>query len=552
MSVPESSFAELLSQYEQERTAARDAAEALPGTVISITGDQIFVDIGRKREGVIDAAQLRDAKGELKVSPGDAVQVTVTGRGPDGCYALSTVRVHTPKDWSSLEQAFADKAIIAGVVEEVIKGGLKVDVGARAFLPASRSGARDAAELEKLVGQQIRCRILQLDVPNEDVVVDRRSVLEEEENQIRQVRFSALQEGAIVRGTVRSVTDFGAFVDLGGFDGLLHVTDMAWTRVAKPADAVSVGDSIEVKILKIDPQAHKLSLGLKQLQPDPWDLAVEKFKAGDRVRGRITRVADFGAFVELEPGVEGLIHVSELSWSKKSRRAADIVSAGELVEVVILGVNSAERRISLGLRQALGDPWLEAGKKYPPGTVIEKPVTTLANFGAFVEIEEGLEGMIHIADITAEKRLNHPNEMLAVGKTVRAVVLGLDAERRRIKLGMKQLEPTDIDEYIREHKPGDTVSGRLVDVGSSTARVELGDGVFARCYLEKAAAAAEAPRKEPGKADLTSLTAMLSDRWKKGAAASTTPELPKAGQIRQFRIRALDPERKTIDVELAG
>jgi len=275
-----------------------------------------------------------------------------------------------------------------------------VDIGMRAFMPASRSGTRDQAELDKLVGQEIQCRITKLDKEKDDIVVDRRVVLEEAIAEARQKAFEQVVEGAVVKGTVRNVTDFGAFVDLGGFDGLLHVTDMAWNRIAKPSDVLKNGDVIEVKVLKLNRDTRKISLGLKQLQPDPWSLVGEKYKTGDRVKGRVTRLMDFGAFVEVEPGIEGLIHLSEMSWTKRVRKPADVVQKDEMVEAVVLGVNPAEKRISLGLKQALGDPWEEAQKKYAVGAIVEAPVTNLAKFGAFVDLGDGIEGMIHIGDMS--------------------------------------------------------------------------------------------------------------------------------------------------------
>jgi small subunit ribosomal protein S1 len=435
-----------------------------------------------------------------------------------------------------------------------VKGGLRVDVGMPAFLPASRSGTRDQADLEKLVGQEIQCRIIKLDTASEDVVVDRRVILEQEEARAREQRFGELQEGAVVRGTVRSITDFGAFVDLGGVDGLLHVTDMAWQRVAKPSDVVAVGDAVEVKVLKVNPEGKRISLGLKQLAPDPWSLAAERFHTGDRVQGKVSRLTDFGAFVELMPGVDGLIHISEMSWAKKVRKPSDILKAGEMVEAVVLGVNAAERRISLGLKQALGDPWEDALKKYAVGAVAEGPVTSLTNFGCFIDLGGGIDGMIHISDITSEKRLNHPREALTAGQTVKAVVLEVDRERRRIKLGIKQLEPSSADEYIAEHKVGDAVTGRIVEASGSRAKVELGEGVFAECQMrEEASSAAAAAEQSSSKADLGSLTAMLSAKWKQGpAAASASKEQARAGQIRSFKIVKLDQANKKIEVELAG
>jgi small subunit ribosomal protein S1 len=333
-------------------------------------------------------------------------------------------------------------------------------------------------------------------------------------------------------------------------DGLLHVTDMSWVRVGKPSDVVAVGDSVEVKILKVDPASRRISLGLKQLTPEPWAAAQDKHKAGDRIRGKVTRVADFGAFVELEPGIEGLVHLSDLSWSKKARKPSDVLKPGQLVEVVILNVNPAERRIALSLKQALGDPWEDAVQRFAPGTLVEGIVSNLAKFGAFVELAEGIEGMIHIGDMSAEKRLTHPQEVLKAGERVRALVLELDREKRRIRLGLKQLQPTTADEYIAEHKVGDTVSGRIVEVQRGTAKVEVADGVFATCALSAKQQAGAEAAVENGRPDLASMTAMLSARWKQGK--TTVAEPAKAGQIRTFRVAALDASGKRIELELAG
>jgi small subunit ribosomal protein S1 len=540
MSANDNSFGDILSQFEQTH---RSRGETVEGTVMTVTADSVFVDIGRKMDGALP----RDP--EVNLKPGTKLLVSIRGRDEDGTYQLSTIKVETPRDWSALEAAFTGKKIIGGTVTEVVKGGLRVDVGVRAFMPASRSGVREQAEMEKLIGQQIECRITKLDTASEDVVVDRRSVLEERERATKEEVFGTLREGAVVRGTVRTLMEFGAFVDLGGIDGLLHVSDMAYTRNVKPSDVVAVGDTVDVKILKIGKDSKKISLGLKQLLPDPWSLVPEKFPLGSRVKGKVARVADFGAFVELEPGIEGLIHVSEMSWSKKNVRAQDVVKEGDHVEVVILGVNPADKRIALGLKQALGDPWEEALKKYPVGGQAEGKVTSLTKFGAFIDLGDNIEGMVHIGDISNEKRLNHPNEALKVGETVKAQVLEADKERRRIRLGIKQLIPTSIDEYIAEHKAGDPVSGRIVEVSGQKAKVELGEGVFGWAKLaseQKANTAAGG-----GKVDLGSMTAMLSQRWKSGGGGdAAAAEAPRAGQVRSFKILSVDAAAKRIDLEL--
>jgi small subunit ribosomal protein S1 len=544
------SFNDLLSQY--ERSHARkpeEGGKGFEGTVIAVSAESVFLDIGFKTEGILPLSAFPG--GGEPVKPGDKFPVTVKGRDPEGYYELTLGKVERPTDWAALEKAFAERATIAATVTGVVKGGLSLDVGVRAFMPASRSGVRDSAELEKLVGQEIRCRIIKLDVADEDVVVDRRAVAEEEERASKERRYSEIKEGETVTGVVRSLMDYGAFVDIGGVDGLLHVGDISWSRIDKPADVLSAGQEIEAKVLKVEPSRRRISLGLKQLQPYPWDAVAEKYKMGERVRGPVSRLTEFGAFVELEPGIEGLIHVSEMSWSRKMITPSAIVKPGETVETVILSVNPAERRISLGLKQALGDPWTEAAGRFPVGSVVEGPVVSLAKFGAFIQLAEGVEGMIHIGDITAERRLNHPQDMLKMGQSVRAQVLEIDTERRRLRLGMKQLVPTSLEEYIAEHKPGDRVTGRLADLSGGIARVELGEGIQGTCALPQEAPAEEGKPAE-AKVNLSSLSSMLQARWKGGTAlAKPKAEPVRAGQVRSFRIAKLDPAAKKIELELA-
>ncbi len=547
---PESteSFDQLLKQYERSHSRlTEDGGKQLEGTVVTVSADSVLLDIGFKSEGILPLADFQ-SKGEA-VNPGDKLLVSVKGRDADGYYLLSRTRVAVPKDWSALEQAFTAKSTLVGTVTGVVKGGLSVDVGVRAFMPASRSGTREAAELEKLVGQEIRCRITKLDVTDEDVVVDRRAVLEEEARSLKDKRYAGIQEGETVRGTVRSLMDYGAFVDLGDIDGLLHVSDISWSRVNKPEDVLTVGQEIEAKVLKLDAGKQRISLGMKQLQPHPWDSVPGKYNVGDRVRGAVTRVADFGAFVELEPGVEGLVHVSEMSWAKKVRTASDLVKPGEVVEAVILAVNTGERRISLGLKQALGDPWVGAAEKFPAGSAIEGTVTSLPKFGAFVQITEGVEGLVHISEITAEKRLNHPQEVLKLGQKVKAQVVSIDVEKRLIRLSMKQLLPTDMDEFLAEHKVGDVVTGRVYTISDSGAQVEFGSGVYGTCPPASGSAAASSRVGGGAAGNVSDLSSMLMARWKGGAASTTAAPHPfEVGQVRSFRITQLDPAAKLIQL----
>jgi len=545
---PTESFGEMLAEFEHAHSQKpHGASNQIEGTVVSLDADSVYLDIGYKTEGILlRNAFANDAEG---VAPGDKFPVTVKGRNSERYYELSRVQVAQAKDWSSLEEAFAQKATVSGTVTAVVKGGLTVDIGVRAFMPSSRSGTRDAAEMEKLVGQEITCRIIKLDTEEEDVVVDRRVVVEEQASSLLKSRLSELKDGDIVRGEVRSLTSYGAFVDLGGIDGLLHISDISWSRVNTPEDVVSVGEQLELKILSIDSESKRISLGLKQLLPEPWDAAVEKYQSGQRVTGTVTRLMDFGAFVELEPGIEGLIHVSEMSWVKKVRKPSDMLKTGDTVEAVILSVSSGERRISLGLKQALGDPWTEVPDKFPVGSEIEGPVTRLMKFGAFVQLMEGVEGLVHVSEITAERHVHHPQDVLRVGEVVKAQVLAIDVEKRQIKLSMKQLVPTGLGEYLEEHKEGDVVSGRVVEVGTEAAVVELGEGIRAACRIAKIAPVAAA--SSVGGLDLSSLTSMLNARWKGGAvAAGSTPEALGEGQIRSFRLVKLDHEGKLIELEL--
>jgi len=550
VSEPNESFKDILSQFEQSKSRKpQEAGKGREGTVIAVTVDSVLVDIGFKTEGILPLAAFQGA-GEA-VKAGDKLVISIKGRDPEGYYELALGKIERPKDWAALAKAFAEKTTIVGTVTGVVKGGLTVDVGVRAFMPASRSGARDAAEMEKLVEQEIRCRITKLDETEEDVVVDRRVVAEEEERAGKERRYSEVKEGATVRGTVRSLTDYGAFVDIGGVDALLHVSDISRSRVSKPGDVLAVGQEVEVKVLKIDLVKQRISVGLKQLEPDPWDSVAAKYRLGERARGTVTRLMDFGAFVEIEPGIEGLIHISEMSWAKKVRTPSDVVKPGETVEAVILGVSAGERRISLGLKQTLGDPWADAAQRFAVGSVIEGPVTSLTKFGAFVQISEGIEGMIHVSDISAEKRINHPQDVLKVGQSVKAQVLEVDSEKRRLKLGIKQLVPTSIEEYIAERQVGNVVSGRVMQIAGGQARVELGEGIQGTCRI-----AADQPAKEEtpveSKADLGSLSSMLKAHWKGGAVAGgSKPEAVRAGQIRSFRVVKLDSAAKKIELELA-
>jgi small subunit ribosomal protein S1 len=558
----EQSFADILKEFESSASAPgkpgravsrkpgrgrgprRPPAAALQGTVVGITDDSVLIDHGAKSEGVIPRARLEDKDGNLTVKVGDTFDVAITGFNSEGMATLSRVTGPRPRDWDQLVRAFESKEIIAGRVTAVIKGGFSVDVGVRAFLPGSRSGVREAAEMDALVGQEIRCRITKVDSDREDVVLDRRSVMEEEAEQAKQKVFETLQEGDVVHGVVRSLASYGAFVDIGGVDGLLHVGDISWSRVTDPTTALKVGDQLDVKILKLDPATRKISLGLKQLSPDPWDEAVAKLKPGDRVTGEVTRLMDFGAFVEVMPGVEGLIHVSEMSWTRRIQRASDVLKPGERVEAVVLKIDAAGSRLSLGLKQVLGNPWDTIKDRYPAGKIVEGKVSRLAQFGAFVELEEGIDGLVHVSEFTNEKRINHPSDIVKVGQTVRAVVVSADSESKRLKLSMKQLEATAADQFAKDVAVGDHVTGRIVGVHGRQVRVQLGEGVEGVCELTETTIAA------PSSFSSGSLAAQLAAAWQGGAKpeSKSNVEPYQQGQLRSFTIKAVDASGRKIEL----
>ncbi len=555
---PAESFDQVLADYERansRRTISDDGARSnqINGTVVSITFDAVLVDIGYKTEGTLPLS-LFTAKGETP-AVGDRLLVTSKGRNEDGYYDLSLHKVAQPKDISSLEAAFAAGSTISGTVTAVVKGGLTVDVGVRAFMPASRSGARDAADQEKLIGTEIFCRVIKLEKEEDDsvdIVVDRRVVLEEESKVTKDRLYSELTEGNTVAGTVRSLTEYGAFVDIGGVDGLLHISDISWSRVTSPSDVLTAGQQLEVKILKIDPATRKIGLGLKQLLPHPWDAVPATYTVGERIRGTVTRLTDFGAFIELTPGVEGMIHVSEMSWAKKVRKPEDMLKVGDVVEAMILAIDIAAQRIALGLKQTLGDPWAEAPAKFPVGSTVTGPVSSLTKFGAFVTLSDGIEGLVHVSEILAEKRVERPQDVLRTGQVVQAKVVEVDAAKRQIKLSMKQLVPTGLDEYLAEHKPGDTVTARILMIEGSSARIELGEGIHATCVL-KAPEIATDNTVPSGTLDLSAFSSMLNAKWKGGpSGASIKQEVPETGQVRRFRILAIDTEAKSISVELSA
>ncbi len=470
-------YARLLDLYD---TSFRNIAEGevVKGTVLKVTENEVVVDVGFKSEGMIAVEEFTDETGHVTVQPGDIVDVLLERtEDRDGHVVLSREKAEKMKIWDEVEKAFADHKVVIGRVVERIKGGLAVDIGVRAFLPGSQIDVRPVRNLDALKGQELRMRVIKVNKKRGNIVLSRKVLLEEENAEKKKHTLDTLAEGKVLRGVVKNITDYGAFIDLGGIDGLLHITDMSWGRVSHPSEVFKVNDEIDVIVLKYDPATERVSLGHKQLTTDPWSDVFERYPVTARVTGKVVSLTDYGAFVELEPGVEGLIHVSEMSWSKRVKHPSKILNVGDNVESMVLGVDPAARRISLGLKQVEANPWHELADKYPVGTKIVGRVRNLTEFGAFVEVEEGIDGLIHISDMSWSKRLKHPSEVLRKNDKVEAMVLSIDAENQRLSLGLKQLATDVWDEFFGRVQVGDVVEGKVVRMTNFGAFVELADGV---------------------------------------------------------------------------
>jgi small subunit ribosomal protein S1 len=478
-----SEMEQLMEQYATPHQAPAEG-EIETGNVVAITDLGVVVDLGGKTEGLIPAQEFAELDGPFPLRVAEPVEVQRTGDRKDGMVLLSYQRVKRRRAWSRIEDAYKNKTDLSGKVVDQIKGGLVVDVGVRAFLPASQADAHPVRDLDEWKDREITVRVLKMNRKRGNVVVSRRAILDEQVAAQRQAMLDSLAEGQTVRGVVKNVMGYGAFVDLGGIDGLLHITDMSWTRVASPLDVVQPGEEVEVKILKYDREKGRVSLGRKQLLPDPWASSTERYPQGTKLTGKVVSLTDYGAFVELEPGIEGLVHVSEMSWSKRKQHPSKIVKEGDEVEVMVLGVDPNERRISLGMKQAQSDPWLQLAEKYPVGTVVSGRIRNLTEFGAFLEIEEGFDGLIHVSDISWTGRIKNPSEVYKKGDTVEAKVLKIDQNSRRVSLGVKQVN--DIwASWFEKHKVGDLVRGRVSRVTTFGAFVELDNGIEGLCHISE-------------------------------------------------------------------
>jgi small subunit ribosomal protein S1 len=523
---------QLLDQFPTPEPAVTEG-EIFDGRVLAVTDAGVIVDVGGKFEGLVPAQEFAESGSAIEFGPGQTIEVERLHEHKDGYVLLSHLRAHRRRVWERIEKSYRQHSDIKGKVSERIKGGLVVDIGVRAFLPASQIELRPVHDLEGWNDREIDVRVLKLNRKRGNVVVSRRAILEEEQKAKREALLATMSDGAVVTGRVKNVTDYGVFVDLGGIDGLLHVSDLVWGRVPHPSSVVQAGEEIQVQILKFDKEKQRISLGRKQLLPDPWATVPERFPVGTRVKGKIVGVTDYGAFVQIEPGVEGLVHVSEMSWSKRAKHPSKIVKVGDEADVVVLDVKTDQRRISLGLKQTQADPWEAAAEKYPVGTMVSGRVRNLADFGAFVEIEEGMEGLIHISDVSWTERIKHPSEKFKKGDTIQAKVLKVDSQNRRLSLGIKQVNDIWAN-WFGEHKIGDLIKGKVARATDFGAFVELSDGIEALCHVSEIE-----ERRPKGDRD--------KEREKGSRGARVTAVLT-PGQEYEFKVLRLEPEQHKISL----
>jgi small subunit ribosomal protein S1 len=487
-SAPADDFAAALENYTSETEEAAGDDNVIKGTVLKLTPTHVVVDVGAKSEGMLALSEVLDHEGKPRFQPGDEIDVMrEKGETEEGYIKLSHQKAQRLRAWDEIEKAYNEKKPIQAQVVERIKGGLTVDIlGARAFLPGSQADLRPLRNLDGIKGQMLEVAVIKLNKKRGNIVVSRKQVLEEEQNEKRSKTMEHLEEGAVLTGVVKNLTEYGAFVDMGGIDGLLHITDMSWGRLTHPRDLVNVGDQIQVKVLKFDKDKQRVSLGFKQLTPDPWLDAAQRYPVGAHVGGRVISVTDYGAFVELEQGIEGLVHVSEMTWSKRMKHPSKLVNVGDQVDCVVLNVNPQERRISLGMRQLATNPWDALHEKYPVGATVEGRVRNLTDFGAFIEIEDGIDGLVHVSNLSWTKRVKHPSEVLKKGDRVKAVVLAIEPDKRRLSLGVKQLQPDVWETFFAQHHIGDVLHGKVLRVASFGAFVEIAEGIEGLCHNSEA------------------------------------------------------------------
>jgi len=514
---------EMQEIYEQ---SVRDIVEGeiVRGTILEIHDDNVLVDIGYKSEGLIPLKEFRSPAGEITAKVGDVVDVYLEQKeDTEGLIVLSREKAEKIKIWDELSKVYEKGGPVTGTILGRTKGGLIVDIGVRAFLPGSQVDLRPVRDLDKLIGKAFPMKIIKLNQKRGNIVLSRRELLEEERKHLKEATLTNLTEGKVIKGKIKNITEYGAFVDLGGLDGLLHITDMSWGRVSHPSELFQVGDEIEVVVLKFDRTNERVSLGYKQRLPDPWDAVEQRYPVGSKVKGKVVSLTDYGAFIELEEGVEGLVHISEMSWTQRVKHPSKVVAIGDVVEVVVLDVDRGNKRISLGMRQAEPNPWNSIEERYPVGTRVEGRVRNLADFGAFVELEEGIDGLIHISDMSWTKRVRHPSEILKKGDKVEAIVLHVDRTNHRISLGLKQVQEDPWQSSVPEkYRVGMDVQGKVVRLTDFGAFVELEDGVEGLLHVSE----------------------LSHDRVNK------PEDIVQAGQELTLKVIKLDPDERKIGLSL--
>jgi small subunit ribosomal protein S1 len=483
VSLSDIDFEKMSMEEIYERTFTNIAeGEVVKGRILQITGSEVLVDVGYKSEGIIPRHEF----GDTPLKAGDLVDVYLEKtEDTEGLIVLSKEKADKIKIWDQINHAYENDEILEGRVVERIKGGLTVDIGVKAFLPGSQIDLRPVRDLEKLLGENLRVKVIKLNKKRGNIVLSRRVILEQEREEKKKETLDRLREGAVLTGVVKNITEYGAFIDLGGIDGLLHITDMSWGRINHPSEMFNIGQDVEVMVLKFDPETEKVSLGLKQKSEDPWERAAQKYPISSKVRGKVISLTDYGAFVELEQGIEGLIHISEMSWTGRVKHPSKIVSIGQEIEVMVLNIDVEQKRISLGLKQTEPNPWFVVQERYPVGSIVKGKVRNFTNFGAFVELEEGIDGLIHISDMSWTSRVKHPSEIFKKGQEVEAVLLDIDPEAERLSLGLKQLSPDPWDEVSRRFYEGQVVEGEIVRLSEFGAFVRLMDGIEGLIHISE-------------------------------------------------------------------
>ncbi|MFN7927213.1 MAG: 30S ribosomal protein S1 [Blastocatellia bacterium] len=515
-------FGSILERHEQSHSDITEG-EVVKGTVVKITNQDVIINVGFKSEGIVKINEFRDGD-SVTVQPGDVVDVLVKQlENNDGYVELSRADAVRMQTWDLIEKAAREGTNVVGRVADRIKGGLRVDIGGiQAFLPGSQVDVRPVRNLDAFRNKDMEFKVLKVNKKRSNIVLSRKALIEDQNEKVKATTLKNLEEGIIVEGQVKNITEYGIFIDLGGLDGLLHITDMSWGRIQNPSELFKVGDNIQVKVLKFDRDRERVSLGYKQLVPDPWATVNERFAIGTRVSGKVVSLTDYGAFLELEPGVEGLVHVSEMSWSKRVKHPSKMLNVGQDIEAVVLEVDPNNRRISLGMKQIELNPWDTLQERYAIGTRVKGKVRNLTDFGAFVEIEEGIDGLVHVSDISWTKRIKHPSEALKKNQEVEAIITAIDTENRRLSLSIKDLEPNAWDRFFDEKKLGDVITGRISRFANFGAFVEIEDGIEGLCHVSE-----------------------LSENH-----VDKPEDAVQIGQTMQFKILKMDPEAKKIGLSV--